>query len=93
MWLAFKGGGGAGLNPPGAESQKYDARPRNLLGPGNRGLSVVLSGHFCASPHVGHARRKQAGIKLQEYLPEVQIKTNKQINFFSPIVLIYSLAF
>ena len=29
--------------------------------------------------YVGHARQKQAGIKLQEYLPEAQIKTNKQI--------------
>ena len=38
----------------------------NPLDPGNMGLWVVLSGHFCASPHVGHARRKQACIKLQE---------------------------
>ena len=27
---------------------------------------------------MGHARRKQASIELQEYLPESQIKTNKQ---------------
>ena len=43
------------------------------------GWRVVLSGHFYASPHVGHARRKQASIKVQEYLPEAQIKT-KQTN-------------
>ena len=45
--------------------------------PGEWGLRVVLLGHFCTSPHVGHVRRKQACIKLQEYLPESQIKTDK----------------
>ena len=29
---------------------------------------ITLSGHLCASLHVGNARQKQAGIKLQEYL-------------------------
>ena len=36
---------------------------------------IMLSGHFCKSLHVRHARRKQASIKVQEYLPEAQIKT------------------
>ena len=40
---------------------------------------MTLSGHLCVSLHVGHARRKQAGIKLQEYLPKAQIKTNETI--------------
>ena len=54
-----------------------DARDQQPFKPGELGLRVVLSGHFCASLHVGHARRKQAGIKLQGYLPEAKIKTNK----------------
>jgi len=41
------------------------------------GLRVVLSRHFWTSLHVGHARRKQASINVQEYLPEAQ---NKQTN-------------
>ena len=44
------------------------------------GTRVVLSGHFCVSPHVGHARRKQAGIKGQEYFPEAKIKTKYKTN-------------
>jgi len=31
---------------------------------------------------MGHARRKQAGIELQEYLPEAQIKTKCDAAFF-----------
>ena len=42
------------------------------------GLRVVLSGHFCTSLNVRHARRKQAGIEVQEYLPEAQIKTGTE---------------
>ena len=37
-------------------------------------VTVTLSRHFCVSPHVGHARRRQAGIKVQEYLPEAGSK-------------------
>ena len=32
---------------------------RNPLSPGNKGLRVVLLWHFCASLHVGHARRSR----------------------------------
>ena len=45
---------------------------------GNRGLRVVLTRHFCTSPNVRHARRKQADIELHEYLPKAHIKRNKQ---------------
>ena len=55
-----------------------DAQDQQPFEPGEWGLRVVLSEHFCASLHVGHARKKQAGIKVQEYLPKAQIKTNKQ---------------
>ena len=54
-----------------------DARDQQPFEPVEWGLRVVLSGHFCASLYVGQARRKQAGIELQEYLLEAQIKTNK----------------
>ena len=54
-----------------------DARNQQPFEPREWGLRVVLSGHFCASLHVGHARRKQASIELQIYLSEDQIKTNK----------------
>ena len=50
-----------------------DARNQQPFEPGKWGLRVVLSGHFCISPIVEHARRKQASIRLQEYLPELQI--------------------
>jgi len=40
---------------------------------GTESEMITLSGDLCASLHVGHARLKQAGIKLQEYLPEAQI--------------------
>ena len=62
-------------NPPRGKLVA-DACYQQPFEPGKWGLRVVLSGHFCRSPHVGHARRKQAGIKVQEYLPEAQIKTN-----------------
>ena len=58
-----------------------DARDQQPFELGEWGLRVVLSGHFCTSLHVGHARRKQAGIKLQKYLPEAQIKTNKVVPY------------
>ena len=50
-----------------------DAHDQQPFEPEEWGLKVILSGHFCVSLHVGHARRKQAGIKLQEYLPEAHI--------------------
>ena len=55
-----------------------DARNQQPFELGEWGLRVVFSGHFYASLHVGHARRKQAGIILKEYLLEAKIKTNKQ---------------
>ena len=30
-------------------------------------VMVTLLWHFCASPHVGHARRRQASIKVHDY--------------------------
>ena len=42
-----------------------NARNQQPFEPGEWGLRVVLSGHFCLSLHIGHARRKQAGIKVQ----------------------------
>ena len=59
----------AGSSPTQGGRLVADAHDQQPFEPG-WGLRVVLSGHFCASLHVGHARRKQAGIKLQEYLPE-----------------------
>ena len=43
--------------PRGEEGQSQMHAISNPLSPGNRGLRVVLSGHFCASLHAGHARR------------------------------------
>ena len=67
-----------GSSPTQGGRQVADARNQQPFEPKEWGLRVVLSGHFCASLHVGHARRKQACIKLQEYLPEAQIKTKSQ---------------
>ena len=60
----------AGSNPTRGGRLVADARNQQPFEPGEWGLRVVLSGHICTSLHVGHARRKQAGIKLQECLPE-----------------------
>ena len=68
----------AGSSPTHKGRLVADACDQQPFGPGEWGLRVVLSAHFSASPHVGHARKKQASIKVQEYLPEAQIKTKKQ---------------
>ena len=64
----------ADLDPPGRKlvADAWDQQP---FEPGEWGLRVVLSGYFYASHHVGHERRKQTGVKLQEYLPGAKIKT------------------
>ena len=51
----------------------------NPLSPGNGDLRVVLSGHFCASLHVGHVRSIRPGFNYRITGVEAQIKTNKQI--------------
>ena len=66
----------AGSSPPWGGRLVTDALYQQPFELGEWGLRVVLSGHFCVSLHEGQARRKQAGIKLQEYLPEAQIKKN-----------------
>jgi len=51
----------------------------NPLSPGNRGLRVVLSGHFCTLLHVRHARRIRLVFYYRITELEAQIKT-KQTN-------------
>ena len=53
----------------------------NPLSPGNGDLRVVLSGHFCVSLHVGHARSIRPVFDYRITGLEGQIKTNKQMNF------------
>ena len=54
----------------------------NPLSLGNRGLRVVLSGHFCANLHVGHARRIRPIFDYRITDLEAQIKkTNKTTNY------------
>ena len=71
----------AGLNPPrgGGRGGKLvaDVHDQQPFEPVEWGLRVVLSEHFCVSLHVGHAKMKQDGIKVQEYLPEAKIKTRQ----------------
>ena len=73
----------AGSSPTQGGRLFADARDQQPFEPGEWGLKVVFSGHFCTSHHVGHARRKQAGIKIQECLPVAQIKTNKVLYYKS----------
>ena len=47
----------------------------NPLSPGNGDLRVVLSGHFCASLHVGHARSIRPVFDYRITGVEAQIKT------------------
>jgi len=49
----------------------------NPLSPGNGDWRVVLSGHFCASLHVGHARSIRPEFDYRITDVEAQIKTNK----------------
>ena len=57
----------------------------NPLSPGNGDLRVVLSGHFCASLHVGHARSIRPVFDYRITGVEAQIKT-KQTNKCLPVV-------
>ena len=65
------------MNTPGGRLVA-DACDQQPFEPRELGLRVVLSGHFCVSLHMSHARRKQASIKLLEYLLEAQIKTKQK---------------
>ena len=47
----------AGSSPTWGGRLFADARDQQLFEPGEWGLRVVFSGHFCASLHVEHARR------------------------------------
>ena len=49
----------------------------NPLSPGNGDLRAVLSGHLCASLHVGHARRIRPVFDYRITDLEAHIKTNK----------------
>ena len=49
----------------------------NPLSPGNGDLRVILSGHFCASLHVGHTRSIRPVFDYRITGVEAQIKTNK----------------
>ena len=64
--------------PHGEESQSQMHAISNPLSPGNGDLRVVLSGHFCASLHVGHARSIRPVFDYRITGVEAQIKTNKQ---------------
>ena len=48
---------GGRLIEVGRDQQLADAVNQQTFEPGEWGLTIVLSGHFCASLHVGHARR------------------------------------
>ena len=52
----------------------------NPLSPGNRGLRVVLSRHFCASLHVGHARSIRPVFDYRITGVEAAIKTKNEQN-------------
>ena len=56
-----------------------DARNQQPFEPGKWGLRVVLSGHFCTSLHVGHARRIRPVFNYRITDLEAQIKTNKTV--------------
>ena len=71
----------AGSSPTLGGRLVADACDQQPFEPRKWGLRVVLSGHICVSLHEGQARRKQAGIELQEYLLEAQIKTTNNTYF------------
>ena len=55
-----------------------DARDQQPFEPWEWGLRVVHPGHFCASFHVGHARRIRPVFNYRNTDLEDQIKTNKK---------------
>ena len=65
----------AGSSPTRGGRLVTDARNQQPFEPGGWGLRVVLGRHFCASPHVGHARRIRLVFNYRITDLEVQIKT------------------
>ena len=61
-----------------------DAWDHQPFEPGEWGLRVVRSGHFCASLQVGHAKRRGPVLNYRLTSLEAQTKT-KQTNVFSLI--------
>ena len=59
----------------------------NPLSPGNGDLRVVLSGHFCVSLHVRHARRIRPIFNYRISITdlEAKIKTIKQNKSLIPL--------
>ena len=57
-----------------------DACNQQPFEPGEWGLRVVLSRHFCGSLHVGHARRIRPIFNYRITDLEAHIKTNKTNN-------------
>ena len=55
-----------------------DAIDQQLFEPGEWGLRDVLSGYFCANPHVGHAGGIRPVLDYRITNLEAQIKKNKQ---------------
>ena len=70
----------AGSSPTRGGKLVADARNQQPFEPGEWGPRVVLSGHFCASLHVGHARRIRPVFNYRITDLEAQIKTKKQTN-------------
>jgi len=68
-----------GLSSTRGGRRVADARDQQPFERGNRGLRVILSGHFCESLHVGHARRIRLVFDYRITYLEAQIKkTNRQ---------------
>ena len=70
----------AGSSPTRGGRLFADARNQQPFEPGEWGMRVVLSGHFCASLHVGHARRIRPVFNYRITDMEAKIKTNKTNN-------------
>ena len=63
--------------PPGEDGWLQMHAISNPLSPENGDLRVVLSGHFCASLHVGHARSIRPVFDYRITGVEAQIKTKQ----------------
>ena len=59
-----------------------DACDQQPFEPGEWGLRVVLSGHFCASLHVGHARsiRPVFDYRITDVEAQIKTKQNKYVS-------------
>ena len=80
----------AGSSPTRGGRLVADARDQQPFEPGEWGLRVVLSGHFCASLHVGHARRIRPVFNYRITDLEAQIKTNKQTISLKNVVMFHT---